>query len=89
MAEKKKETKKTDAKKVAPTKAKAPIRAQSNVKAKAPVKQEEVYPAIHIANTYGIPSFDFYMVKEAKGINDDTLLTIREFQGYLREVIRR
>ena len=88
MAEKKKETKKTDAQK-ASVKVKAPIKAQSNTKAKAPVKQEEVYPAINIANTYGIPSFDFYMIKEAKGINDNTLLTIAEFQRYHQEVIRR
>ena len=89
MAEKKKETKKADAKKIVPTKAKAPVKAIANTKANAPVKQEEVYPAINIANTYGIPSFDFYMVKEAKGINDDTLITISEFQRYLKEVIRR
>lgn len=80
MAEKKKETKKTVAKKV-------PVRAQANTKAKAPVKQEEVYPAINIAKTFGIPSFAFFMMKEAKNFNDGSLMTISEFQKCYQEVV--
>lgn len=76
MAEKKKETKKTVAK-----------RAKANTKAPAPVKQEDVYPAISIANIFGISDFAFYMIKEAKGINDGTLLTTDEFQKYYQEVV--
>ena len=80
MAEKKKETKKTVAKK-------APVRAQANTRATAPVKKEEVYPAMNIANTFGISSFDFYMMKEAKGITDNSLLSIAQFQKYYQDVI--
>ena len=92
MAEKKNEEKKTVAKKApvkaqANTKAKAPVKAQANTKAKAPVQKEEVYPAISIANIFGIPSFAFYMIKEAKNINDGTLLTMSEFQRYYNEVV--
>ena len=76
MAEKKKETKKTVAK-----------RAQTNTQAKAPVVQEDVYPAINIANIFGISDFAFYMIKEAKGINDGSLMTMSEFQRYYQEVV--
>lgn len=76
MAEKKKETKKTVAK-----------RAQANTQAKAPVVQEDVYPAINIANIFGISDFAFYMIKEAKGINDGSLMTMSEFQRYYQEII--
>ena len=76
MAEKKKETKKTVAK-----------RAQSNTKAPAPVQQEDVYPAINIANIFGISDFAFYMIKEAKGINDGTLLTASQFQKYYKDIV--
>lgn len=80
MAEKKKEIKKTVAKK-------APIKAKANTRAKAPVKKEEVYPAINIANTFGISSFDFYMIKEAKKITDNSLVSIAQFQKYYQEVV--
>lgn len=76
MAEKKKEFKKTAAKKV-----------QSNTRASAPVIQESVYPAIDIANNFGLSDFAFYMIKEAKGINDSTLLTMREFRNYYKEIV--
>ena len=76
MAEKKKETKKTVAK-----------RAQSNTKAPAPVQQEDVYPAISIANIFGISDFAFFMINEAKGINDGTLLTMDKFQRYYEEIV--
>ena len=29
------------------------------------------------------------MIKEAKGINDGTLITMSEFEKYIKEVIRR
>lgn len=76
MAEKKKEIKKTVAK-----------RAQSNTKAPVAVQQEDVYPAISIANIFGISDFAFYMIKEAKGINDGTLLTTSQFQKYYKEIV--
>lgn len=81
MAKEKKETKKAGlakAKKV-----------QTNNQAKAPVLQEEVYPAINIANIYGLSDFAFYMIKSEKNINDGTLMTISEFEKYMKEVIRR
>ena len=80
MAEKKKETKKTVAKKT-------PVKAKANTRAKAPVKKEEVYPAINIANTFGISSFDFYVIKEAKNFSDNSLMTIAQFQKYYQDVI--
>ena len=76
MAEKKKETKKTVAKK-----------AQANVRASAPVQQVDVYPAIDIANIFGISDFAFYMIKEAKKINDGTLMTMSQFQKYYKEIV--
>ena len=76
MTEKKKETKKTAAKK-----------AQANTKALAPVQQEDVYPAINIANIFGISDFAFYMIKEAKGIDDGTLMTMSQFQKYYKEIV--
>ena len=76
MAEKKKETKKTVAK-----------RAQSDTQAPAPVQQEDVYPAINIANIFGISDFAFYMIKEAKGIKDGTLLTTSQFQKYYKDIV--
>ena len=85
MAEKKKETKKNVAKKSITLK--TPKRLQGNTQAKAAVKKEEVYPAIQIANTFGISSFAFYMIKEAKNLNDGSLLTITQFQKYYNEVI--
>ena len=84
MADKKKETKKTVAK--TPVKAKVK-RVQANTRVQAPVKQEEVYPAINIARTFGISSFDFYMIKEAKKIDDNSLMTIAQFQMYYQEVL--
>ena len=81
MTKEKKEEKKTAAKK-------AP-RVQADTKAKAPVLQEDVYPAINIANIFGLSDFAFYMIKEAKGINDGTLITMSEFEKYIKEVIRR
>lgn len=87
MAEKKKEAKKTTAK------AKNPVfktsRAQGNTQAKAQVKKEDVYPAIQIAQTFGIPDFAFYMIKEAKKINDGSLMTVSQFQKYYNEVVGR
>lgn len=80
MAEKKKEVKKTVTKK-------APAKVQTNTRAKAPVKKEEVYPAINIAKTFGMSSFDFYMIKEAKKITNDSLITIPQFQKYYQEVV--
>lgn len=80
MADKKKETKKTAAKK-------APIKAKVKNEPKAPVKQEEAYPAINIAHTFGISDFAFYMIKEAKGLHDSTPITITQFQEYYKEVI--
>ena len=75
MAEKKKENKKTDAKRV-----------QANTQVQAPV-QEDVYPAINLANNFGLSDFAFYMIKEAKGINDGSLLTMKEFRNYYKEII--
>jgi hypothetical protein len=80
MTEKKKEVKKTVAKK-------APAKMQANTRAQASVKKEKVYPAINIANTYGISSFDFYMIKEQNNINDDSLLTIKQFQKYYQKIL--
>ena len=79
MTEKKKETKKTVAKKA--------VKAEANTQAQAPVQQEDVYPAINIANIFGISDFAFYMIKEAKGINDGSLMTMSEFQRYYQEII--
>ena len=79
MAKEKKETKKTVAK---------VNRVQANTQATAPV-QEDVYPAINIANIYGLSEFAFFMIKDAKGINDGTLITMSEFERYVNEVIRR
>lgn len=79
MAKEKKETKKTVAK---------VNRVQANTQATAPV-QEDVYPAINIANIYGLSEFAFFMIKDAKGINDGTLMTMSEFERYVNEVIRR
>lgn len=79
MAKEKKETKKTVAK---------VNRVQANTQAVAPV-QEDVYPAINIANIYGLSEFAFFMIKDAKGINDGTLITMSEFERYVNEVIRR
>lgn len=76
MVEKKKESKKTDAKK--------------NRVVNTPVKaavQEDVYPAISLANDFGLSDFAFYMIKEAKGINDGSLLTMKEFRNYYKEII--
>lgn len=80
MAEKKKETKKTTAKKV-------PIKVQANTQAKAPVQQEDVYPAINIAEMYGVSDFAFYMIKKAKNINEGTLITMDTFKQYYNEVV--
>ena len=80
MADKKKEVKKTVAKK-------APIKAKPKAKPIAPVKQEEVYPAINIARTFGISDFAFFMIKEAKGLHDNSPMTITQFQKYYKEVI--
>ena len=86
MAEKKKENKKADAKAIAKSTIKAPKktpkRAQSNTRAKASVKKEEVYPAVQIAEMFGISDFVFYMIKEANNLNDGSLLTVSEFQKY-------
>lgn len=79
MAKEKKETKKAVAK---------VNRVQANTQATAPV-QEDVYPAINIANIYGLSEFAFFMIKDAKGINDGTLMTMNEFERYVNEVIRR
>ena len=85
MAEKKKETKKTTAKaKDITLKSK---RLQGNVQAKAQVKEEDVYPAISIAKTFGIPDFAFYMIKEAKNLNDGSLITMSQFQKYYNEIV--
>lgn len=81
MAKEKKEIKKT-------VSAKAQ-RVQTNTQAQAPVLQEDVYPAINIANIYGLSEFAFFMIKDAKGINDGTLMTMSEFERYVNEVIRR
>ena len=78
MAKEKKETKKAAAK---------PQRVQTNTQAQAPVLKEDVYPAINIANTFGISSFDFYMIKEAKKITDNSLVSIAQFQKYYQEVV--
>ena len=78
MAKEKKETKKTVVK---------PQKAQANTQAQAPVLKEDVYPAINIANIFGISDFAFYMIKEAKGINDGTLLTMNQFQKYYEEIV--
>ena len=80
MAEKKKEIKKTAAKK-------AQIKVQANTQAKAPVQQENVYPAINIAEMYGVSDFAFYMIKKAKNINEGTLITMDTFKQYYNEVV--
>ena len=80
MAEKKKDTKKTDAKKIS-------IRAQANTQAKAPVKQEDVYPAINLAQMYGVSEFAFFMIKKAKNIDEGTLITMAAFKQYYNEVV--
>ena len=75
MAEKKKETKKIEKRAIA-----AP-------KAPSPVAQEDVYPAIQIAEILGVSSFDFFIVKRAKNIDDDTLLTMSKFQKFYQEAV--
>lgn len=80
MAEKKKDTKKTVAKK-------EPVRAQVNTQAKAPVQQEDVYPAINLAQMYGVSDFAFYMIKKAKNIDEGTLITMDAFKQYYNEVV--
>lgn len=80
MAKEKKETKKAVVK---------PQRVQANTQAQAPVLKEDVYPAINIANIYGLSDFAFYMIKDKKGIDDGTLMTMSEFERYMKEVIRR
>ena len=80
MAEKKKEIKKTVAKK-------APVKAKANTRAKAPVKKEEVYPAINIANTFGISIFDFSMIQEAIKVTDNSLVSITQFQMCYQVVV--
>ena len=75
MAEKKKEIKKTEKKAIAV------------LKAPSPVIQEDVYPAIQIAEILGISSFDFFIMKRAKNIDDDTLLTTSKFQKLYQEAV--
>ena len=89
MAKEKKETKKTVAKKTVSKVPKKVNKVQANTQAKAPVLQEDVYPAINIANIYGLSDFAFYMIKDAKGIDDNTLITMSQFERYVKEVIRR
>lgn len=79
MTEKKKETKKTVAKKA--------VKAKANTQTQAPVQQEDVYPAINIAKIFGISDFAFFMIKEATGIDDGTLLTMNKFRAYYKEII--
>ena len=75
MAEEKKETKKS----VKKTKA--------IVQPPLAVVQEDIYPAVQIAEILGIASFDFFMIKNAKNIEDSTLLTMTEFQKLYKEAI--
>ena len=75
MAEKKKETKKIEK------------RAITAPKAPSPIIQEDVYPAVQIAEILGISSFDFFIMKRAKNINDDTLLTTSKFQKFYQEAV--
>lgn len=91
MAKEKKETKKTVAKASTKNKivSKKNTKVQSNTQSSAPVFKEDVYPAINIANIYGLSDFAFYMIKNEKNINDGTLMTMSEFERYMKEVIRR
>jgi len=75
MAEKKKEIKKIEKKAIT-----AP-------KALSPAIQEDVYPAIQIVEILGISSFEFFMIKRAKNIDDGTLLTMSKFQKFYQEVV--
>lgn len=75
MAEKKKEIKKTEKK------------ATIAQRAPSPVTQEDVYPAIQIAEIFGVSSFDFFMMKNAQDLNDSTLLTMTEFQKLYQKTI--
>lgn len=78
MTEKKKTTKKTVTKAIATPK----------VKAKAPIAvKEDVYPAINVAKIIGLSDFDFLTIKNKKGINDGSLLSIAQMQEYYDEII--
>lgn len=78
MTEKKKTTKKTTARVVAAPKAQAPVIEH----------KEDVFPAIEVAEIIGLSDFDFLIVKNRKGINDGTLLSITTMQEYAQEVIK-
>lgn len=75
MAEKKKETKK------------AVKRVQADMQTPSPIIQEDLYPAVQIAEILGISSFDFFMMKRAKNLNDSTLLTMSKFQKIYQEAV--
>lgn len=56
-------------------------------KPKVLAKQEDVYPAIDIVKQLNVSSFDFFMIKNATGIEDGTLVTMSDFQKYYKKIV--
>lgn len=51
------------------------------------MKKESLFPAVEAANIIGLSSFDFYMIKKAKKINDGKFVSLPKMQEYYKEVI--
>ena len=81
MAEKKKEEK---AKKAATKKVVIPPKAKPKV-----IVKEDMYPAIEIAETLGISQYAFHIIKRKANIQDNTFLTIKEFEALRNKIIGR
>ena len=83
MAEKKKTDKKE----------KAVVKKAINTKANIGVKPQKIaedkYPASEIATNLNVPDFAFLVMKQEMGINDNTFLTISEFQAKYNRIVGR
>ena len=83
MAEKKKINKKE---KVVVKQATAP---KANAGVKPQKLAEDKYPAIEIAHNLGVPDFAFLVMKQETGIQDNTFLSIADFQNKYKMVVGR
>lgn len=66
---------------------KAVKKAKAFVPKLEPKAKEDLYPAVQLAEILGISSFDFFMIKDTKNINDGTLLTMTEFQKLYQKIV--
>lgn len=48
--------------------------------------KEDVFTAKSIAELLDISSFDYYGIKKQNNINDDTFLTVKEFQEMYKNI---